>query len=80
MVREVEDGKSKWGTRLKEYWKEFGVKSIEDVATRSRIEAGWHPNWERARRRRTKVRDNAVMEFSSPSRVMQTLSCGARVC
>ena len=28
MVREVEDGKSKWGTRLKEDWKELGVKSI----------------------------------------------------
>ena len=28
MVREVEDGKSKWGTRLKEDWKESGVKSI----------------------------------------------------
>ena len=28
MVREVEDGKSKWGTRLKEDWRELGVKSI----------------------------------------------------
>ena len=28
MVREVEDGKSKWGTKLKEGWKELGVKSI----------------------------------------------------
>ena len=28
MVREVEDGKSKWGTKLKEDWKELGVKSI----------------------------------------------------
>ena len=28
MVREVEEGKSKWGTRLKEDWKELGVKSI----------------------------------------------------
>ena len=28
MVREVENGKSKWGTRLKEDWKELGVKSI----------------------------------------------------
>ena len=27
IVREVEDGKSKWGTRLKEDWKELGVKS-----------------------------------------------------
>ena len=28
MMREVEDGKSKGGTRLKEDWKELGVKSI----------------------------------------------------
>ena len=28
MVREVEDGNSKWGTKLKEDWKELGVKSI----------------------------------------------------
>ena len=28
MVREIEDGKRKWGTRLKEDWKELGVKSI----------------------------------------------------
>ena len=28
MVREVEDGKSKGGTRLKEEWKELGVNSI----------------------------------------------------
>ena len=28
MVREVEDGKSKWGTRLKEDWKELGVNSV----------------------------------------------------
>ena len=28
MVREIEDGKSKWGTRLKEDWKELGVKSV----------------------------------------------------
>ena len=28
MVREVEDGKSKWGSRLKEDWKELGVNSV----------------------------------------------------
>ena len=28
IVREVEDGKSKWGTRLKEDWKELGVKPV----------------------------------------------------
>ena len=49
-VEGVEDGKSKWGTRLKEDWKELGVKSnwmeLGDGATRSRIEDGWHPSWE----------------------------------
>ena len=28
MVREIEDGKSKWGSRLKEDWKELGVNSV----------------------------------------------------
>ena len=28
MVREIEDGKRKWGTRLKEDWKELGVYSV----------------------------------------------------
>ena len=28
MVQEVEDGKSKWGTRLKEDWKELAVESV----------------------------------------------------
>ena len=69
IVREVEDGKSKWGTRLKEDWKELGVKSTRGWCNRSRIKDGWHTNWERARRkekgrrRRTKIRDNTVVEF-----------------
>ena len=29
MVREVEDGKSKWGSRLKEDWKELGVNTVQ---------------------------------------------------
>ena len=28
IVREVEDGKSKWGSRLKEDWKELGVNRV----------------------------------------------------
>ena len=28
MVREIEDEKSKWGSRLKEDWKELGVNSV----------------------------------------------------
>ena len=28
MVREIEDGKSKWESRLKEDWKELGVNSV----------------------------------------------------
>ena len=52
-----------WGTRLKEDWKELGVKSIGDGATRSRIEDGWHPNWERARRKE-KGRTKRIQEHS----------------
>ena len=40
MVREVEDGKSKWGTRLKEDWKELGVKSV--AGWRNKVkDKGW---------------------------------------
>ena len=46
MVREVEDGESKWGTRLKEDWKDWESSQLGNGATRSRIEAGWRPNWE----------------------------------
>ena len=28
MVREIEDEKSKWGSRLKEEWKELGVETV----------------------------------------------------
>ena len=34
MVREVEDGKSKWGTRLKEDWKELGVNTVRGRCTK----------------------------------------------
>ena len=34
MVREVEDGKSKWGTRLKEDWKELGVNTVRGWCTK----------------------------------------------
>ena len=40
MVREVQDGKSKWGTRLKEDWKELGVKSIRGWCNKVK-DRGW---------------------------------------
>ena len=40
MVREVEDGKSKWGTRLKEDWKELGVKSTRGWCNKVK-DKGW---------------------------------------
>ena len=40
MVREVEDGKSKWGTKLKEHWKELGVRSI-GVCCNKVKDRGW---------------------------------------
>jgi len=55
MVREVEDEKSKWWTKLKEEWKALGVKT-KDGATRSRIKAGWHPSWGGEERRRRERR------------------------
>ena len=36
MVPEVEHGKSKWGTRLKEDWKELGVKPIGGMVQQGR--------------------------------------------
>ena len=40
IVREVEDGKSKWGTRLKEDWKELGVKSTRGWCNKVK-DKGW---------------------------------------
>ena len=40
MVRENEDGKSKWGTRLKEDWKELGVKSTRGWCNKVK-DKGW---------------------------------------
>ena len=40
IVREVEDGKSKWGTRLKEDWKELGVKSTRGWCNKVK-DRGW---------------------------------------
>jgi len=38
---------------------------LGDGATRSRIEAGWHPNWERARRKKKKkwVREHSGFQY-----------------
>ena len=52
MVREVEDGKSKRGRRLKEDWKELGVNTVRGGAARSRIDVGWHPNLEGGRKKK----------------------------
>ena len=40
MVREVEDGKSKWGTRLKEDWKELGVNTVRGWCAKVK-DRGW---------------------------------------
>ena len=40
MVREVGDGESKWGTRLKEDWKELGVNSIRGWCNKVK-DRGW---------------------------------------
>ena len=40
MVREVDDRKSKWGIRLKEDWKELGVKSTRGWCNKVK-DKGW---------------------------------------
>ena len=40
MVREIEDEKSKWGSRLKEDWKELGVKSVQGWCNKVK-DRGW---------------------------------------
>ena len=40
MVREVEDGKSKWGTRLKEEWKTLGVNTVRGWCNKVK-DRGW---------------------------------------
>ena len=40
MVREVEDGKSKWGSRLKEDWKELGVNTVRGWCNKVK-DRGW---------------------------------------
>ena len=40
MMRAVEDGKSKWGTRLKEDWKELGVNTARGWCNKVK-DRGW---------------------------------------
>jgi len=55
------------------------LSQLGDGATRSRIEDGWHPNWERTRRKE-KGRTMKIREHSgilSISRAMQKKFCGS---
>ena len=40
MVREFEDGESKWGTRLKEEWKTLGVNAVRGWCNKVK-DRGW---------------------------------------
>ena len=40
VVREIEDGKSKWGSRLKEEWKTLGVNSVRGWCNKVK-DRGW---------------------------------------
>ena len=40
MVREIEDEKSKWGTRLTEDWKELGVNAVRGWCNKVK-DRGW---------------------------------------
>ena len=55
---------------MKEDWKEWKLGQLGDGATRSRIEDGWHPSWERARGkegRRKEDDSRKYREFIVPS-------------
>ena len=43
-VREVEDGKSKWGSKLKEEWKTLGVNAVRGWCNKVKDHVGWHPS------------------------------------
>ena len=53
MVRKIEDEKSKWGTRLKEDWKELGVKSIGGWCNKVK-DRGWLASKLRASKKKGK--------------------------
>ena len=40
MVREIEDGESKWGSRLKEDWKDLGVNTVRGWCNKVK-DRGW---------------------------------------
>ena len=83
MVREVEDGKSKWGTRLKEDWKELGVNTVRGWCNKVK-DRGWLASkmgeGERRRERRRQFEIQRRSGISSSSWAMRAMSCGARVC
>ena len=82
MVREVEDGKSKWGTRLKCDWKGSGVKPIGGWCNKVK-DRGWLASklgkGGKKKGKKKTIRDIAVAELSSASRPMQQKRCGRHV-
>ena len=56
-MREVEDGESKWWTRLKEDWKELGVKSIGGWCKKVK-DRGWLASKSGASKKKRKGKKN----------------------
>ena len=87
MTREVEDGKSKCGTNLKEEWKALGVETVRGWCNKAKDKGWLASKLEREERRRERRRPETGFyskvnskqhrcEMSSLSWVMRTMSCG----
>ena len=82
MVCEVENGKSKCGTRWKEDWKELRVKSIGGWCNKVK-DGGWLASKLGASKKKKKGRGKWIREhsgISSISRAMQKKSLRERLC
>ena len=65
MVREIEDGKWKWGNRFKEDWKELGVNSIGGWCNKVK-DRGWLAS--KLREGRKKKGKKTTIRDTSPQR------------
>ena len=78
MVREVEDGKSKRGTKLKEDWKELGVRSIGGWCNKVK-DRGWLASKlgeSKKKRKGKKTEDPRTRDFNVTSNAEEKF-CGS---
>ncbi len=79
MVREVEDGKSKWGARLKEGWKELGVKSRGGWCNEVK-DRGWLASKlgaSKKKRKRKKKEDSRTITSNAAERLARAMFSSA---